>query len=976
MRRYHLLMRIFPRWWRQRYGDDLLRVLSDDPDAGTLRPSVDLVRSGLIERTRQFERLVWSGVRFARGRVVALGAGLMVAAVAFSLLTASVDVGTAHISGIVKHNWRGAYDLLVLPPGGNSVATPGHLVQANYLSQATGGITTAQWHDVATSPGVAVAAPLEIVGYVLETVTIPINLTSVVGPSGAAVFALRSQFVADNGLSKYPAQEAGYVYVTPDRLSSFQINQQLQLFGQNERLPNGQQVTVCPDALNQRPQATSPFDTTAASQSGSCDSRLQPGPVSGYVAWSFPVLVAGIDPGAEAALTGLRGAVTSGRYLGETQAPAVQPGQMQVPVLASDTSFDGDEDTVTVSALPPGAVAAARSEDPAWIAAALQGSGQHPVMRITVTGAQAWRQLVAQLTPAPPGATNSQADDSQPFTPIVGQYWSGGRVAYHVQPNGQIDALPVSNPDSVWTSGISIVGRNYVYAPPAAQDVGFRTLTEHVVQPGPKGRLENVTLQAIGKFDPDRLTGFSAIGASPLASYQAPVLTGANRASRQALHNAGLNLDGNMAGYAQQPPLLLTTLAAANALENPDVFSGNVGQAAAPIGSIRVRVGGLRGTVEEQLGKVAAVAAEIHHRTGLAVVVTAGSSSQLATIGLPAGRFGRPSLQLSEGWTAVMVALVILHRADDESVALFVLVLVVCALFLSGAALAGVRSRREEVAVLRALGWARRQVFALILGEVAMLGLLAGVAGVAVSFVLVQGAGLSVPWWRSLLVLPVALVLAIFSGLLPAMLGAWTEPAATIRRTGRAPRRPGWQIRSVTGMALVGVTRSLGRSVLAAAGLAAAVAGLSVLLAAEASFSRSIGDSALAGLVTASTRGADLASVLLAVGLGAAAVADQTYLSLRERAAELAALEATGWDRRDLTRLLLTEAAAVALAGSLIGAAVGLAAAGYAFGVSPVVAVAAAGAAVGGTAAAVAVTLVVLTLAHAASLTAALASDE
>ena len=35
-------------------------------------------------------RLVWSGVRFARGRAVALGAGLLVAAVAFSLLTATV----------------------------------------------------------------------------------------------------------------------------------------------------------------------------------------------------------------------------------------------------------------------------------------------------------------------------------------------------------------------------------------------------------------------------------------------------------------------------------------------------------------------------------------------------------------------------------------------------------------------------------------------------------------------------------------------------------------------------------------------------------------------------------------------------------------------------------------------------------------------------------------------------------------------
>jgi hypothetical protein len=69
-------------------------------------------------------RLVWSGVRFARGRAAALGAGMLVAAVAFCLLTASVDVGVARIKGVVGGNWRGAYDAAVTssavtarPPG-------------------------------------------------------------------------------------------------------------------------------------------------------------------------------------------------------------------------------------------------------------------------------------------------------------------------------------------------------------------------------------------------------------------------------------------------------------------------------------------------------------------------------------------------------------------------------------------------------------------------------------------------------------------------------------------------------------------------------------------------------------------------------------------------------------------------------------------------------------------------------------------
>jgi putative ABC transport system permease protein len=149
-----------------------------------------------------------------------------------------------------------------------------------------------------------------------------------------------------------------------------------------------------------------------------------------------------------------------------------------------------------------------------------------------------------------------------------------------------------------------------------------------------------------------------------------------------------------------------------------------------------------------------------------------------------------------------------------------------------------------------------------------------------------------------------------------------------------------------------------------------------VLLAAQVSFVHSIGDSALAGLVTASTRGADLDSALLAVGLGAASVADITYLNLRERAPEFAALAASGWGRAQLGQLLATEALVTALAGSAIGAAAGLLAAADAFGLSAPVVLGAAAAAGTGVLAALAGTGGVLAFTGGRSLTAALAGDE
>jgi putative ABC transport system permease protein len=974
MKLHRLLLRLFPRAWRDRYGDEVLRMAAEDPRASGIGPSLDLVKSGLIERVRQFQHLIWSGVRFSRGRAIALGAGLMVAAVGFSLLTAAVDVGTARITGVVSSNWRGAYDILVLPAGsGRSALTPGHPVQANYLSTGAGGITLAQYQEVSRLPGIEVAAPLEIVGYVLETVSVPVALTQVASGPGPEVFSVTSVFSADNGLSKYPPQMEGYVYVTPDNLSGLQIDQARQIIGPVEQLPQGAHVTVCPSSVSGTGvQQPSPFRAAPGVLSGTCASRTSDSPIDGYATWSFPVLVAGIDPRAENAIGDLSRAVTSGKYLDEAAGPTVKNRFTVIPIIASTASFDSDVDQVTIGRLPASAVSQARSQDPAAIAGDFMSAKTTPVQHTAVTAAEAWQELLRGLAETAVVQSGTAGQEAlQPLGTIVGQYWTAGPVSLRSGPGGNEDVQTVSNPVAIWDSGTRVFDQSYVSAPPAAEDTGFRPLTEHVDLSG-NGTF---SLLQVGEFDPYRLAGFSG-DASPLATYRAPNLSGADASSRAALRGESLLPSGNMAGYTQEPPLFLTTLSGAQALENPTAFSETAAQAAAPVGSVRVRVADLRGSVSEQLGKIAAVAEEIHATTGLRVVVTAGASPEPVTIGLPAGQFGRPPLQLSEEWTAVMVATVILRQADAESIALFVLVLVVCGLFLASAALSSVRGRREEIAVLRAIGWGRSQVFGLVLGEVTTLGAAAGVVGAALSLVLIEALHLGTPLWRALLVLPVAIGLSVLAGFVPAALAARTEPSRGLRPAVRAPRRRGKSVRTVTGMALVALTRTPGRAALAAGALAVGVAGLAVILAAEASFRQSIGDSVLAGLVTASTRGADLASAVLAVGLGAATVADITYLNLRERAAELAALAATGWGRRELSRLLAAESLAVAVLGSAVGAVVGLIAAAYAFGLSVLVVVGAVGAMGTGAAAALLGTAAVLAATGGSSLAPALARDE
>jgi len=193
----------------------------------------------------------------------------------------------------------------------------------------------------------------------------------------------------------------------------------------------------------------------------------------------------------------------------------------------------------------------------------------------------------------------------------------------------------------------------------------------------------------------------------------------ANAATRRALGGDPLP-SLNLGGYVSQPVDLITTLAALPAL-NDGTFTGNL-HSADPISVIRVRVGGVSGPDALSLERIKMVAQQIAQRTGLQVDIVAGSSPEPTTIDLPPGRFGQPALQLIEGWVKKGVAVTVITAVDKQSAVLFMLVLVVCVLFVANSAAAAIRGRRHELGVLACLGWARPRLFATVLSELAVLG--------------------------------------------------------------------------------------------------------------------------------------------------------------------------------------------------------------------------------------------------------------
>jgi putative ABC transport system permease protein len=260
---------------------------------------------------------------------------------------------------------------------------------------------------------------------------------------------------------------------------------------------------------------------------------------------------------------------------------------------------------------------------------------------------------------------------------------------------------------------------------------------------------------------------------------------------------------------------------------------------------------------------------------------------------------------------------------DRKSVVLFGLVLAACGLFVANAVSASVRLRRRELAVLSCVGWSRRRIGALVLGEVALVGRVAGGVAVALSMVVAGLAGIEITPLHAVMSIPVAIGVALVAAVVPAMRAARAFPGPGLELAVLSAKR-GRARRSVLGMAMSNVARVPARSGVGVAALAVAVAGLTGLALISWQFHGQAQGTLLGDYISVQVRGVDVAAALVTAGLGVFAVADALYLNIRERAAEMAALRAGGWSDAELARVTLYEGALLGVAGATVGAALGM----------------------------------------------------
>ncbi len=880
-------------------------------------------------------------VRSRIDRALALGAGILVASVSFSLLTATASTSQLAVHGTVDAAARPAYDILVRPNGAaNAIETQDNLVRDNYLAGTFGGISIAQWQRILKLPNVTVAAPIANIGYVIPAATVIVPVGPLSSSNAHQIFRVNVSWKAANGLSTYPGGTYYVYYSLTDRLMILKEPDGSTTYNTLVKDVPGsaEPIQACPNLY--RP--TGGVDT-GAEEDIACYSALTPAAnsavldglhitaPSALVAFSFPMMLSAVDPVQEAKLVGLPQTIVTGKYLSETDGllPPVDEAS-GLPVIAASRTFLDDSLTASVQQLdiPAGVNAVRQLADAVTVQSFLQALAGPVVQHDTLSPQSSYDTLLDELSNPNIYVAGAPMEPGNVYA-----YWTSSGVRY--QSRGQLLApVETSNPQSEW---IARTSTGSIVAPPGNEDTQFQQLTVHHANGAynfSTGYAGYVTLSVVGRFDPDKLPGFNPLSAVPLETYYPPVVTGANAASRKALRNQPLGPTTNLGGYVAQPPLLLTTLTAMEQMLsqscyiNLPAFEGGClrytdTDIASPISAVRVRVANVHGFEPLDRARILAVATAIKQDTGLQVDITAGSSPTTVDVSLPAGCCGEPALTVAEGWVRKGAALVVLNAVDAKSLVLFVLVLVVCVLFLGNGAYASVRSRRTELGVLACLGWGRAALFRLVLGELALVGLVTGVIGAALAEVLALAIRLQLPWWHALLVVPVALGLACVSGLAPGYAATRGRPLDAVYSVAGGGRRHR-AVRRVTGIARANLLRRPARLVSGALGLFIGVAAFAVLLAIQLAFQGQVVGTALGDVVSVQVRSVDIMAAVLALLLGAFSVADVLAVNLRDRASEQAVLAATGWPPATLFRLAFTEGMVVGIVGAVAGGAVGL----------------------------------------------------
>ncbi len=850
-------------------------------------------------------QLLFSTLRQQHGNTILAGGGFFLAACTLILLTATTQGTVIRANQIISQNWRPTYDLEVLPA--QTQIPTGKSIPADFIAGNGGGISMQQYQQIQQLTNVEVAAPVAYLGYVQipspEMGFAPDRL-----PQG--YYQADWTLTASNGKQSFVERHQSFIYEV-----------------------NGS----CPDDMSvAHADVLAKQNITASFYTSNCGFN------GGYAPQVFqsidtgPFLLTAIDPTPEDQLVHLNQHITNGRML-------------------------TNQDTLQKD---PNALGAPEYKVPLLLQRQLQGSTNlHITFKRLTTQVIDPRQLATRggisyllhqpdqqvlLSHEAPTLQNSLINVSkQGYVPALywdGQSWQaiydlGGydNISFLYQPSG-LTYRSTKPPAGQSGGAYMLVPNNTQQTPGLPKSVQDQSELVLPNQQGPEVAFRKLTpvhttasyeTQFIGQFTNNSISSqFSnPLNWLPETTYASQPVQLRYDAQGRPVPSTPIYPTTNPAGFTLQPPVALTTLAAAQRIMGNKCIS-----------VIRVRVAGVSSANEASWNKVAQVAQQIRQTTGLRVLVTLGSSPQPTLVyvpGLSVGQYGstRPIAPLGwvqDSWIYIGAAVIYLAQLGSTRVLFLGAILLVCMGYLIVTFSALATTQRKEFAVLSALGWRPWQPIRLFLGQALTLALIGGVAGILVALLIAALFGATPILLVVIWTLPAILLLGLLSVLAPLWQIWHIRPAEALRAGSTVTQRGGLRVRfssllsPLVALSLSNLTRLRIRALIAIGSIFFSALLLTILFSGLLAFRQSLQGTLLGNYVLFETQIPQIAGAVFAVILTFLSVADLLLLQVRERQQEIGLLRAVGWRPIFIQRMFIQEGLLLALCGALPGVLVAL----------------------------------------------------
>ena len=906
-------------------------------------------------------RLVWARVRLDWRRSLATFLAVLFSVTSFIVLTGATTTQQVEALETAADSWRSSVDILVRPTGArNSVELETGRVRPNFLSDTYGGITVEQWHQIAAIPGVEVAAPIAMVGQILAPVSVPLDLTEFISPSGTQLLRINMQGISRG--ETFPARSA-YLYVTDNPLLppmeavwARWAPDFTESTGPIEIIDGEPTFPCVPLQWIQVPAANAlnlpefndrplyPFDLAAWDTF--CISRADLDQ-NGFVVdipMVVPLTVAAIDPQSETELVGLSSAVTVGRYLHDDDMITFGPSPFVdedwateearspiTPALISLTAPAADFALVAeVEELPEQAIIGLRQFDPRVVtqarktdqvavvveADALAAVGQRFISTSTI-----YDDLLRTLIPSRNSETSVNSGDLGEIRAC--HIFRPGPVRLETTEYA-ITAQRAPAQGIIGLAGSGLIcddaGLGFYPLPGTITAAPFRNQTRFFVAYD-WNWLTNLIFDIVGAFSPEATMAKSGTPGVilPMETYITPPTLAADEFTRNLINSDEFQSNLNTADYLIPDISLVIPLA--NLIELNSIQSFPTLEhdfsLVAPISAVRVRVDGVTGWDEVSQLRIALVAEEITETTGLDVdvMVGAGLINQPVTL---QGAGDTPDLNLLERWAQFGIVLAVVDQIDRKSVLLFGLILTSGVLTIASVASAAAAAQRTDLGTLAAIGYKPRQLWGYLLAQQTGLGLFAGILGALVSWPIAAALGAHITFERALMAVPIATALTALAALPSAYSASRAYPLTLLKPTVRAGKRA-FPVTSAIRMGAVSMLRRPLRLLRASLAIAIAIAAVTILVVITTTFQGIVAGSLLGEAIILQVRTADIIAGIILTILGLVCLGMTMRFAHLEDSSDWAVLSAVGWNSKLVTTAVLTQGALAGLIGAIIG---------------------------------------------------------